>query len=187
MSSAYDRARPDAFDEDTLLVERFLMGHPEAFDVLYDKYYDRVFAIALGVLLRPEEAADATQEIFTLAYRNLSKFDRRSRFSTWIYRVAVNRSIQQARSIRNQRLNVPLDEALERPNLHEEEAPDPHIAAAMSKLGPDDRAILTLFYWDDLSLQEIAESMGISSNAAKTRLFRARERFKVHFEEEASE
>ncbi|MCC6686553.1 MAG: hypothetical protein IT205_06155, partial [Fimbriimonadaceae bacterium] len=111
MSSAFDQSRPDSFDEDVRLVDRFLGGEAEAFDLLYSKYYDRVYAVAQGVLLRTDEAADATQEIFTLIYRNLVKFDKRSKFSTWIYRVAVNRSIQQARSIKNQRLNVPLDEA----------------------------------------------------------------------------
>lgn len=186
MSSAFDQSRPDSFDEDVRLVDRFLGGEAEAFDLLYSKYYDRVYAVAQGVLLRADEAADATQEIFTLIYRNLVKFDKRSKFSTWIYRVAVNRSIQQARSIKNQRLNVPLDEAAEQPIASEESHRDPSVSYALSKLAPDDRATITLFYWDDLSLGEIGESLGISANAAKTRLFRARERFK-HFYEEAPE
>lgn len=183
MSSAFDQTRPDSFDEDVRLVDRFLQGEAEAFDTLYGKYYDRVYAVALGVLLRPEEAADATQEIFTLIYRNLKKFDKRSKFSTWIYRVAVNRSIQQSRSIKNQKFNVPLDEAAESPSPGPEQAPDPRVNYALSKLGPDDRAAITLFYWDDLSLGEIGDSLGISANAAKTRLFRARERFKHYYEE----
>ena len=53
----------------------------------------------------------------------------------------------------------------------------------MARLQPNDRAILTLFYWEDLSLQEVADSLGCNVNAAKTRLFRARERFKEFFEE----
>jgi RNA polymerase sigma-70 factor (ECF subfamily) len=57
---------------------------------------------------------------------------------------------------------------------------------ALEALQPADRAVLTLFYWDDLSLQEIGESLGCSANAAKTRLFRARERFKEAYEEAAS-
>lgn len=183
MSSAFDQSRPDAFDEDVRLVDRFLGGETGAFDILYAKYYDRVYAVALGVLLRAEEAADATQEIFTLIYRNLGKFDKRSKFSTWIYRVAVNRSIQQARSIKNHKLNVPLDLASDQAANPEDSSVDPRINYALSKLGPDDRATITLFYWDDLSLTEIGESLGISANAAKTRLFRARERFKHYFEE----
>ncbi|MBL8059359.1 MAG: sigma-70 family RNA polymerase sigma factor [Chthonomonas sp.] len=185
MSSAFDQSRTDGFDEDIRLVDRFLGGEAGAFDILYSKYYDRVYAVALGVLLKPEEAADATQEIFTLVYRNLTKFDKRSKFSTWIYRVAVNRSIQQARTIKNQKLNLPLDVAADRPATNEDHSVDPRVSYALSKLGPDDRAAITLFYWDDLSLTEIGDTLGISANAAKTRLFRARERFRHYYEEVA--
>lgn len=173
-----------SFDEDIHLVERFLAGDEEAFHKLYARYYDKAFAIARGVLLDPEEAADATQEIFTLVYRNLRKFDRRARFSTWLFRIAVNRSIQQARSGKNRQRNVPLTEASERAYDEPERITvDPQVAEAMRTLQPSDRAILSLFYWEELSLQEIAESIGCSVNAAKTRLFRARERFKKKYEE----
>lgn len=183
MSTAFDPAREHQADDDLRLVERFLAGDTEAFDVLYARYYDRVFHIAQGVLLRHDEAADVTQEIFTLVYRNLHRFDRRSRFTTWLYRVAVNRSIQQARSLRHVRMQVPLDEAIDHVEPPSEEPADPAVAQAMQKLSLDDRAILTLFYWEDLSLAEIADSLGCSPNAAKTRLFRARERFRQFFEE----
>ena len=63
---------------------------------------------------------------------------------------------------------------------------DPRIAACLAKMQPTDRALLTLFYWEELSLQEVGESIGCSANAAKTRLFRARERFRELFEEEQS-
>ena len=60
---------------------------------------------------------------------------------------------------------------------------DPRVHAAMAELAPADRALLVLFYWEELSLQEIADSIGCNVNAAKTRLYRARERFRVHYEE----
>ncbi|MCG9896040.1 MAG: sigma-70 family RNA polymerase sigma factor, partial [Fimbriimonadaceae bacterium] len=111
-------------------------------------------------------------------------FDGRSKFSTWLFRIAVNRSIQQARRVKFKRNLVALDEMVEEPS----EAPqqtieEPAIREAMEQLSPGDRAILTLFYWDELSLQEIGASIDCSPNAAKTRLFRARERFKTHYEE----
>lgn len=175
------------YDEDLILVERFLGGDQTAFSTLYERYYEKVFAIARGILIDAEEAADAVQEIFTLVFRHLSRFDRRSRFSTWLFRIAVNRSIQHARSGKHRAKWVPLDEAI----AHQDDSSDlpadsdPQIASAMGKLQPQDRALLTLFYWEELSLQEIAESIGCSVNAAKTRLFRARERFRHHFEENA--
>ena len=59
---------------------------------------------------------------------------------------------------------------------------DPRVQSAMTALAPADRALLVLFYWDELSLQEIADSIGCNVNAAKTRLYRARERFRTQYE-----
>jgi len=183
LSAVVDRIKNDSFDEDSYLVDRYLSGDLSVFELIYQKYYDKVFAIARGVLIDADEAADAVQEIFTLVYRHLKRFDRRSKFSTWLFRIAVNRSIQEARKHRFKHRTVELTEAAakEAPVAHEEM--DPLIQAALSKLAPQDRALLTLFYWEELSLNEIADSIGCNVNAAKTRLYRARERFRVHYEE----
>lgn len=172
------------YDEDGVLVERFAAGDTSAFETLYRKYYERIHIIARGILLDSDDAADTVQEIFTLVFRNLPKFDRRARFSTWLFRVAVNRSIQQARSLKFKRRWIELDERLPAPEVNESLL-EPRVELAMTRLGPDDRAILTLFYWEEQSLNEIAESMGIQMNAAKTRLYRARERFRQFYEVQA--
>jgi len=171
------------FDEDIVLIERFLAGDAGAFNELYSKYYERIFSIARGILLDHDEAADATQEIFALIYRNLNRFDRKSKFSTWMFRVAVNRSIQQGRGLKYKHRQVELNEASEK-QVHEPEnkESDPRVTAAMEQLQPVDRAVLTLFYWEELSLQEVADSLHCGVNAAKTRLFRARERFRKFYE-----
>lgn len=179
-----DKAKPGAFDEDIVLVERFLAGEKAAFETLYAKYYDKVFAIARGILLDGDEAADAVQEVFTLVYRHLNRFDRRSRFSTWLFRVAVNRSIQEARKYRYRSRTVELNEASGHTVVEEVDTVDPRVHAAMVKLSPNDRALLILFYWEELSLQDIAASVGCGVNAAKTRLYRARERFRAVYEGE---
>ena len=179
-----DRAKAGTFDEDLVLVERFLAGDTTAFEALYARYYDKVLSIARGVLLDTDEAADAVQEVFTLVYRNLHRFDRRARFSTWLFRITVNRSIQEARRNRHRSKHVELDEAFAQAAPEDPEPPDPQVGAAMAKLAPADRALLALFYWDELSLGEIAESLGCNVNAAKTRLYRARERFRAVYEGE---
>ncbi|MBL8067820.1 MAG: RNA polymerase sigma factor [Armatimonadetes bacterium] len=189
MSKAYDHVKPEQFDEDLLLVDRVLSSDPHAFQALYEKYYDRVYGISYGVLRDADEAADAIQEIFTLVYKNLGRFDRRSKFSTWLFRIAVNRSIQQARKLKYKKREAEFDDRIE--SIPERVPPtednDPRINEAMGQLHPNDRAILTLFYGDELSLQEIADSMGCSANAAKTRLFRARERLREAYEKISGE
>lgn len=189
LSKAYDHVKPEQFDEDLLLVDRVLSSDPHAFQALYEKYYDRVYGISYGVLRDADEAADAIQEIFTLVYKNLGRFDRRSKFSTWLFRIAVNRSIQQARKLKYKKREAEFDDRIE--SIPERVLPaednDPRINEAMGQLHPNDRAILTLFYGDELSLQEIADSMGCSANAAKTRLFRARERLREAYEKISGE
>ncbi|HEY0867039.1 MAG TPA: sigma-70 family RNA polymerase sigma factor [Fimbriimonas sp.] len=174
-----------AYDEDMALVERYLAGDETAFESLYSRYYDKVFAIARGILLDADEASDAVQEIFTLVYRHLHRFDRRSRFSTWLFRVAVNRSIQESRRNKHRARHVELTETSATITPDEPDAPDPKIQAALAKMSPNDRALLVLFYWEELGLQEIADSLGTNVNAAKTRLYRARERFRALYEEAA--
>lgn len=181
MSTVEEAKRAVAFDDDARLAKRIQEGDSDAFQALYRRYYDKVFSIARGVVLVPEEAADAVQEIFTVVYRKLDKFDRRSRFSTWLFRIAVNRSIQYARKQRHVKREVSLAPSHEVAVEGSFLSGDPAVMHAMSQLQPQDRAILVLFYWDELSLEEIGESLGCSANAAKTRLFRARERFRSSY------
>lgn len=181
-----ERAKAGVFDEDLVLVERFLAGDVTGFEALYAKYYDKVLSIARGVLLDGDEAADAVQEVFTLVYRNLVRFDRRARFSTWLFRIAVNRSIQEARRNRHRSKHVDIDEAFAEVAPDEPDPPSPLIEAAMARLVPADRALLALVYWDELSHADVAASLGCSVNAAKTRLYRARERFRAVYEGESA-
>jgi RNA polymerase sigma-70 factor, ECF subfamily len=173
---------PTPYDEDARLVERFLLGDETGFETLYRKYYEKTYSIARGILMDSDEAADATQEIFTQVYKHLPRFDRRSKFSTWLFRIAVNRSIQHSRSVKYKKNWVELNERVpeEQP---EESVIEPRVHASMARMNPQDRAILTLFYWEELSLNEIADSLGIAMNAAKTRLYRARERFRSAYED----
>lgn len=182
VAAVYEHGRHETLDEDAIQIERFLNGDVRAFDGLYAKYYDRVFAIARGVLLDAEEAADTVQEVFTLVHKNLYRFDKRAKFSTWLFRIAVNRSIQDCRKRRRRPLTVELTEVTQR-EADSAKPTDPRIPETLSRLKAEDRALLLLYYWDELSLQEIADSIGANLNATKTRLYRAREKFRAMFEE----
>lgn len=183
MSVAIEGPKQQLFDEDLLLVERVLAGDDSAFEQIYTRYYEKVFAISRGILLDSEEAADAVQEIFFVVYRNISKFDRRSKFSTWLFRVSVNRTIQESRKNRNRKKNVELTETSASVTLEEPEVIDPRVHSALQQLAPQDRALITLFYWDELNLGEIAAIVDTNVNAVKTRLYRSRERFRALYEQ----
>lgn len=170
-------------DPDQILVDRVLRGDSNTFDTLYRRYYEKVYSIARSVLGDADDAADAVQEVFTLVHKNLHRFNRTSKFSTWIFRIAVNGSIQQARKLKFKNRQTELKETSVPVDQNEDLPPhDPKIDIAMSAIGPADRALLAMFYWEELPLNEIADAMSCSPNAAKTRLYRARERFRVAYE-----
>lgn len=170
-----------ALDDDAVLVRRFLAGDNAAFDTLYERYYDKVYALARGILGDSEEALDAVQSTFVQVWRNLSRFQQRSRFSTWLYRISVNTAIQHARRTKRQRQTEALDETSLTGTMEDDEGGllSAKVSLALGALREEDRAVLTLYYWEEQSLEQLAEVLGCSPNAAKTRLYRARERFRL--------
>ncbi len=84
-------------DTDASLVERFLGGDTTAFDALFDKYQSYVYRIVYGILGNAAEAQDVTQDVFVQVYRSFHQFNRTARFATWLYRIAVNRSVDRTR------------------------------------------------------------------------------------------
>jgi RNA polymerase sigma-70 factor (ECF subfamily) len=178
----FEAVQPGAqADEDARLIRRFRDGDAAAFDALYEKYYGRVYSLARGILNDADDALDAVQETFGHVWRNLGRFEAKSRFSTWLYRISVNTAIQFAR--RNKRhitATVGLEEAESIPGGVVPDVSDTReqVYQALIRLREEDRAVLVLYYWENQSLEEMAEILGCTANAAKTRLFRARERFR---------
>src|SRR5262249_55863211 len=146
---------------------RFLAGDRTAFDALFLKYQDYVYNIVYGIVGRAEEARDITQEVFVQLYHALPSFRRGSRFATWLYRIAVNRPVDAARSAKSWRW-LPFQEALRA-------TPDPadNPAQVVGRRAEQDavqdvlmqvpiqhRDVLVLRYYRQLSVEEIAEVLG---------------------------
>lgn len=175
-------------DDDGELVARFLRGETAAFDSLFAKYQDYVYHIVFGIVGSAEEARDLTQEVFVQVYRSLPQFRGGARFATWLYRIAANRAVDAARGSRRWRF-LPL---LDAPGLAERRADADQEPEAQFEQGMErdniqrilmqcplgHRQILALRYYQDLSLEEIADVLECSLSAAKVRLHRARIVFK---------
>lgn len=178
-------------DEDGVTVRRFLSGETDVFDTLFLKYQDYVFHIVYGVVGKTEEARDLTQEVFLQAYRSLPGFRHNSRFSTWLYRIAVNRAVDAARGARRWRWIAIQDTPqlatyADRPDREPEhviglQADRDAIQRVLMRCPLNHREVLALRYYRDLTLEEIAETLSISVAAAKVRLHRARSVFKEHY------
>lgn len=180
--------RTAAADDDGCLIARFLAGDRAAFDSLFAKYQDYVYNIVYGIVGKPEEAHDVTQDVFLQVYRSLGSFRRGARFATWLYRIAVNRALDAARSAKGRRW-LPFDETLRA-------APDPAdnpaqvaargverdaVQAVLNLVPVQHRDALVLRYYQDLTIEEMAEVLGCSVAAAKVRLHRARQHFKEKY------
>jgi RNA polymerase sigma-70 factor (ECF subfamily) len=177
-------------DEDGALVARFLAGEAAAFDTLFSKYQTYVYNIIYGIVGSAEEARDLTQDVFLQVYRSLPRFRHGSRFATWLYRIAANRAVDAARGARHWRFLPLTEEPTMQHVAPHEDGPESRFARGAEQeevrrvlqLCPvNHREILVLRYYQDLSLEEIADVLGCTLAAAKVRLHRARLNFKSHF------
>jgi len=179
-----DRAGHDGHDDqDRALVRRCLENEPDAAPALVDRYQQRLFNVALRMLGNVQDAEDVTQTVFLNAFRNLRTFDPRFKFFSWIYRMAVNESLNQLKR-RKQTVTLGDDSDLMAAGGaaggadREAEAED-HVGKALQSLKPDDRAVVVLKHFMSFSYEEIAEVLGIPVQTVKSRLFTARERLRV--------
>jgi RNA polymerase sigma-70 factor (ECF subfamily) len=166
---------PVADPSDEELVHRFLGGDRRAFGSLAERHERRVYNLAYRMLGRPEDADDATQEVFVICLRKLGGFQGRSAFSTWLHRVTLNVCYEALR--RRARERVADQDEIEPP-------PDPdHADAAVAaadvhralQLVPDDfRAVLVLHDLQGVPYEEIAEALGAPVGTVKSRLHRGR-------------
>lgn len=171
------------YDEDTRCIERTLNGDQYAFTQLVDRYQEQVFRLVCSIVGREEDARDVAQDVFVKVYSHLRKFDGRSAFATWLYRIACNTALS---AVRRQRETVPTDERLlsnipdnEADALFACEADEMMIAAlnrAIGRLAPDERAFVTLFYYEERTMAECAAIFGLTENNAKVRLHRIRKK-----------
>jgi RNA polymerase sigma-70 factor, ECF subfamily len=169
-------------DQDLSLVRRYLAGDERAFDVLVARYQSFVYHVCLNMLANPSDAEDAAQEVFVAVHRALPGFKMRSRVSTWIYRITMNRCISQRR---NRRPEAVLNDEHAAPFERFDDIEKRHdIRRLLQKMAPHYRAVLVLKYYQELSYDETAESLGWSPEKVKCYLHRARNIFKRIYEQE---
>ena len=176
-------------DPDHDLVREAKNGDSAAFEKLVNRYYQMVYTVAYGVLNHSESARDAVQEIFFKVFRELRKFEGKSKFKTWLYRISVNAAIDEARKKRpvqsldghedpddDRPVMVPADpSAGPRDRAYQSELRG-LLNLALEELTPEHRAVLVLREFQDLSYEEIAETLQIEAGTVMSRLFYARKK-----------
>ena len=159
-------------------------GDTHAFEVLVERYKDLVFTLTLRMLKNREEAEEVAQDTFIKAYKSLNRFKGNSKFSTWIYKIAYNTSLDRLKKNKKHFNDVAIDEFTEHQvktidnaldHLEDKER-EQSIRECITLLPSEDSFLLTLYYYEDQSLEEISKTMGLTPNNVKVKLFRSRKK-----------
>jgi len=172
-------------DPDVELMLRFQKGDARAFEELVRRHTRGILNLVYRYFGDASRAEDVAQDIFVKVYRARMKYEPKARFSTWLYRIAVNHCLNEIRARRAQpAVAVPADDLLEEPSG---ESPDARlnrlelqqaVKKAIDALPENQRMAVLLARYEEMNYGEIAEAMGLSLEAVKSLLFRARENLK---------
>jgi RNA polymerase sigma-70 factor (ECF subfamily) len=199
---------PDEQGSERDLISRLRSGDEDAFERLVREQGGRLLAVARRFLREEEEARDAVQECFLSAFRALDRFDQASRLSTWLHRIVVNACLMRLRT-RRRKPEEPIEDLLPRfqADGHQVNHPTPEwegsaetllarsetrsiVREAIHRLPGSYRAVLLLRDIEELSTKEAARLLGVTENAVKIRLHRARQALRgllePHFRRSAS-
>jgi RNA polymerase sigma-70 factor (ECF subfamily) len=163
---------------DLLLVQRASGGDVRAFEILVGRYQLSIVRLCVGMLGDRHAAEDAAQDAFFSAWRSMGRFRGDAQFSTWLYRIATNQCLRDIRRRPPQTAQLPED-------LPAGEGGAPHsqleaaegvagVSAAVARLSPEQRIALLLREIEGLSYDQIAEVLGVSMAAVKSRIYHAR-------------
>jgi RNA polymerase sigma-70 factor (ECF subfamily) len=173
-------------------ISRARRGDDQAFACLVEVYQVPVFNLCFRMLGEATEAEDAAQETFLRAYRGLKRYDPKRKFVTWILSIASHHCIDRLR--RRRIVTLSIDDLLPG-QMKPDPAPGPEavithherhaaLKRMLDKLGHIDRAAVILRYWDEMSYEEIAQSLTLSVSSVKSRLHRARRELAVRWQEQ---
>ena len=175
-----------SIQEDSNLVGRCLAGEEGAYGLLLKKYKRPVFSLVYRMVRQREEAEELASEAFFKAFRALASYDPEQPFSSWIFKIASNLSIDWLRKRKLETSSLDEEDSVwevpdERPTA--EEALEHRqtmrvVEEAIGKLAPDYRAVVLLRHQEERSYEEIADILGLPLGTVKIRLFRAREELK---------
>lgn len=168
------------YRSDRELVRECIEGNIQAFEPLVDRYQKPIFNVALRMVHGPDDAQEVTQIVFVKAYEKLDNFNPKFKFFSWIYRMAVNESIN---FLKRQKKHQGLDEEM----YSNEKTPEQQFHAvemtdklmnALMELQIDYRAVVVLKHLEGLSYSEVSYILEIPEKTVKSRLFTARQRLK---------
>jgi RNA polymerase sigma-70 factor, ECF subfamily len=184
-------ARRDVDPTEHEWVARARAGDRAAFASLVERHRDRAYTLALRIVRVPGEAEEVAQDAFVRVWRALPGFRGDAAFSTWLHRIVVRRALDRAAVLRTRHARETALETAPEPVDASAGAPDPDTRARqqrlerlMATLSDAQRAVVTLYYLADRSVDEVATTLGMPVNTVKTHLSRARTALRAGWEAE---
>lgn len=170
--------------EDQYFLDQVIGGDAGAFAALVDRYKNMIFTLALKMIRNREEAEEIAQDTFIKAYKSLHSFKGKSKFSTWLYRIGYNLCLDHLKKMKKVSGTIALEEMplyfersfVDLADTENGQDINQQVQYCLEKLPADDAFLITLYYYDDLSLGEIAAVMDSNANQIKVRLFRIRKK-----------
>jgi RNA polymerase sigma-70 factor (ECF subfamily) len=173
-------------DSDQIIVGQVVSGQKDLFRLLVRRYERPVYGMGMGFFRNAEDAGDFTQEVFLKVYRNLSRFEGRSRFSTWLYKIAYNTAVngvnrrKEYQSLAQEEEQAIDGDTPERALIRS--AAREAVRESLAELPERYRVCIDLFFFYDRSYQEIEAITGFPVNTIKSHVFRAKKILKEKLE-----
>ena len=170
--------------EDIFYIEAVRKGNVSAFSYLVERYQNMVYSLALKLLKNTEDAEEMAQDTFIKAFQKLDMYEGKSKFSTWLYSITYNACISELRkrriqfsSLEEQRFSDQ-DEMKMNSYLSENKKEDQekYLTVALSKLPEDDQVLVTLYYYENQSMDDISIITGLTVSNIKVKIHRARKK-----------
>jgi len=179
----------EARAEESECIRRAQQGDVAAFEQLVRLHQRRVFGIVAGILRWSEDIEDISQQVFLKVFLALRRFDGRSSFGTWLYKIAVNETYDYLRKRKARKLVYESDLSQEQQDQLSQVPPDAPGRAALeqaesrqaverllAQLAPEERMMIVLKEVEGYSVEEISQALDMNPNTVKVRMFRARRR-----------
>jgi len=186
--------------EDIILVDSIKNGYEDSFQKLVETHQNMIFRVCYGFVKNTEDADDLTQEVFIQVFKNINSFRGDSGLSTWMYRIAVNKSINFLRQQKIRKVFSPITGMFSNQEIHSnsqfvktpeqiitDKQTEEALNTAIDSLPENQRTAFILHKYDEVPQQKIAEIMNLSVSAVESLIFRAKsnlqEKLKKYYKE----
>ena len=177
--------------DDQYYIEAVRKGNVQAFTFLVERYQGMVYTLALKLMKKAEEAEEIAQDTFIKAFQKIDSYEGKSKFSTWLYSITYNACISELRKRRIEFRSLDDRQVSEQDEQRmydyyreaKKEDQEKYLNLALEKLPEDDQVLVTLYYYENQSMDEISLITGLTVSNIKVKIHRARKRMFILLEE----